>query len=53
MTCLGQGLAGLGFVDNSEASALSQYIDTYLADKYNAEATMADSRIPSESKCKT
>jgi hypothetical protein len=43
---LGQGLSGLGFVDNSETSALSQYIDTYFADKYNAEATMATAGFP-------
>lgn len=43
---LGQGLAGLGFEDNSEASALSQYIDTYFADKYNADATMATAGFP-------
>jgi hypothetical protein len=43
---LGQGLSGLGFVDNSEKSALSQYIDTYFADKYNAEATMATAGFP-------
>lgn len=43
---LGQGLAGLGFEDNSEESALSQYIDTYFADKYNADATMATAGFP-------
>ena len=43
---LGQGLAGLGFEDNSKASALTQYIDTYFADKYNAEATMATAGFP-------
>lgn len=43
---LGQGLAGLGFEDNSEASAFSQYIDTYFADKYNADATMATAGFP-------
>lgn len=43
---LGQGLASLGFQDDGQTSALSKFIDTYFADKYNAEATMATAGFP-------
>lgn len=43
---LGQGLAALGFQDDGQTSALSKFIDTYFADKYNAEATMATAGFP-------
>lgn len=43
---LGQGLQSFGFADTTQTSALSQYLDTYLSDKYNAEATMATAGFP-------